>query len=94
MVEAAEAALEHIAGALRDLADMISHVPTRLLAVDAVYPGRHSPGRHSREQEREIALRALTQSPSFATSPKAKAAAASSAAVDAPRAKRARAKRT
>ena len=85
---AAEAALEHIAGGLRELADMISHVPTRLLAIDVDYPGRHN-----RESEREIALRTLTQSPPFAPSPKAKATSASSTAIDAPRAKRARAKR-
>lgn len=51
---AAEAALEHIAGSLRDLTDMISHVPTQLLAVDADYPGRYG-----REQQRETVLQAL-----------------------------------
>lgn len=56
---ASEATLEHIAGGLRDLADMISHVPARLLAVDADYPGRHS-----REQRRETALRTLTRNAS------------------------------
>lgn len=54
---AAEAALEHIAGSLRDLTDMISHVPTQLLAVDADYPGRQG-----REQQRETILEAMTQS--------------------------------
>lgn len=53
---AAEAALEHIAGSLRDLTDMISHVPTQLLAVDADYPGRYD-----REQQRETVMQALTQ---------------------------------
>lgn len=54
---AAEAMLEHIAGGLRDLTDMISQVPTRLLAVDAEYPGQRS-----REQLRATALRGLNQS--------------------------------
>lgn len=86
---AADAMLDHIVGGLRDLTDMIAHVPTRLLSVDADYPGRYS-----REQERELAMRALTQSPPFATASKAKTEAASPAAADAaPRAKRAKAKR-
>lgn len=59
---AAEAALEHIAGGVRDLTDMISHVPTRLLAVDADYPGRHS-----HEQQRETALRAFAHAPQSST---------------------------
>lgn len=33
-------ALAHIAGGAKDLADMISHVPRQLLAVDPDYPGR------------------------------------------------------
>lgn len=83
---AAEAMQEHIAGGLRDLTDMISHVPTRLLAVDADYPGKHN-----REHERDMALRELTQGHRGATFPKVKAAA-SSAESDAPRARRAKAK--
>lgn len=63
---AAEAALEHIAGSVRDLTDMISHVPTRLLAVDADYPGRQS-----LEQQRSTALQALTQSTHTTSSAKA-----------------------
>ncbi|HDR9501113.1 MULTISPECIES: GntR family transcriptional regulator [Burkholderia cepacia complex] len=54
---ASEAALDHIAGGLRDLTDMISHVPTQLLTVDVDYPGRHI-----REQQRETAQRYLAQS--------------------------------
>lgn len=83
---AADAALEHIAGGLRDLTDMISHVPTRLLAVDADYPGRHS-----REQERETALRALTQGRQVTTAPKAKAVP-SVAGSDTPSPRRVKAK--
>lgn len=83
---AADATLEHIAGGLRDLTDMISHVPTRLLAVDADYPGRHS-----REQERETALRALAQGRHGTAAPKAKAVP-SAAESDAPRARRVKAK--
>jgi len=64
---ASEATLDHIIGGQRDLADMISHVPTRLLADDADYPGRHS-----REQERESALRALGQEPTASSAAKPK----------------------
>lgn len=52
---AADATLEHIGGSVRDFTDMISQVPTRLLAVDANYPGKQI-----REAQRETALRALT----------------------------------
>ena len=48
------AALEHIAGGVPDFADMISHVPVRLLATDADYPGRQS-----QERQRESARRAF-----------------------------------
>jgi DNA-binding GntR family transcriptional regulator len=51
---ASAATLDHVIGLQQDLADMISHVPNRLLADDADYPGRHS-----REQQRESALRAF-----------------------------------
>ena len=47
--------LEHIAGGVQDFTDMISHVPTQLLAVDADYPGRQS-----EEEQRETARRAHT----------------------------------
>lgn len=53
---AADAAHEHIAGSVREFTDMISHVPTRLLTEDADYPGKQS-----REQLRERAMRALTE---------------------------------
>lgn len=59
---AAEAALQHLAGGARDLTDMISHVPTRFLAVDANFPAKQS-----REQQREAVLRAL--SPETETAP-------------------------
>jgi DNA-binding GntR family transcriptional regulator len=45
---ASEAMLDHIMGGQRDLADMISHVPPRLLADDADYPGKR---RRERPQE-------------------------------------------
>ena len=48
------AALEHIAGGVPDFTDMISHVPVRLLAADADYPGRQS-----QERQRESARNAL-----------------------------------
>ncbi|HKR42293.1 MAG TPA: GntR family transcriptional regulator [Paraburkholderia sp.] len=53
---AAEAALVHISGSLGDLTDMISQVPTQLLAVDTDYPGKHG-----LEQQRETMLRAMAQ---------------------------------
>ena len=53
-VAAYNAALDHIAGGLPDFTDMISHVPTQLLAVDADYPGKQS-----QERQRETARRAL-----------------------------------
>lgn len=52
--KASEAAVEHIAGSVRDLTDMISRVPSRLLVADADYPGKRES-----EQQRESALRAL-----------------------------------
>ena len=51
---ASDAALQHIAGSIQDLTDMISQVPTSLLAVDTDYPGRHG-----QEQQREIVLHAF-----------------------------------
>jgi DNA-binding GntR family transcriptional regulator len=57
-VGASEATLQHIAGGLRDLTDMISHVPTRLLAADVDYPGKQS-----RDRQRETALRVFAQPP-------------------------------
>lgn len=53
---ASEAMLEHIAGSVRDFTDMLAHVPTKLLATDADYPGRQS-----QEQQRETVRRSLEQ---------------------------------
>lgn len=53
---ASAAMLEHIAGGVRDFTDMISHVPTRLLAFDADYPGKQS-----QEQQRKTARQTLAQ---------------------------------
>ena len=53
---ASEAMLAHIAGSVRDFTDMLAHVPTRLLATDADYPGRQS-----QEQDRETVRRSLGQ---------------------------------
>lgn len=51
---ASEAALAHISGGAKDLADMVSHVPRELLGMDADYPGRRN-----RERHREAAAKAL-----------------------------------
>lgn len=63
---ASDLAIAHIAGGAKDLADMISHVPRQLLAVDADYPGRQ----HRELQQQDPLLAAHheakdTQSPSM-----------------------------
>lgn len=82
---AAQAALEHIAGGVQDVTDMISHVPARLLAADADYPGRQS-----REQQHEAALQVLTQGKRRGSGAKASRA---SVAAKAPQARTGRTKR-
>lgn len=71
---AAAAALEHIAGGLPDFTDMVSHVPTRLLAVDADYPGKQS-----QERQRETARHALTPERAQRSETDAKASAGTKA---------------
>lgn len=62
---ASAAMLEHIKIGGRDFTDLILHLPTRLLAIDADYPGKQS-----QEQQRETSRRALARRERDATATK------------------------